>query len=120
MSEYSESQERKRLQQVGIIGRVYKADKHRVILKRNPEDSQYFLEGQSVYAFLPNFIENEYQCKLMKFDPVTGEEKPYPSNAKDYRSYHGKLAWLFNPWTGTKRDAGDIGTDIDGRLIDPA
>ena len=37
------------------------------------------------------------QQTLMKFDPATCEEKPYPSNAEQYREYHGKVAWLFNP-----------------------
>lgn len=54
----------------------------------------------------------------MKFDPATGEEKPYPSNAEQYRTYHGKVAWLFNPWTGDNRSAQDIGSDIFGHLIE--
>lgn len=57
------------------------------------------------------------QQTLMKFDPATCEEKPYPSNAEQYREYHGKVAWLFNPWTGDARDAYDIGSDTFGQLI---
>lgn len=59
------------------------------------------------------------QQTLMKFDPATCEEKPYPSNAEQYREYHGKVAWLFNPWTGDARDAYDIGSDTFGQLIQP-
>ena len=51
---------------------------------------------------------------LMKFDPVTGKEKPYPSEAGQYRQYHGEVAWLFNPYSGTPRDPRDIGTDVMG------
>lgn len=45
------------------------------------------------------------QHTLMKFDPATGAEKPYPSHAEQWRKYHGAAAWLFNPWTGTRRRA---------------
>ena len=60
------------------------------------------------------------QQTLMKFDPATGEPKPYPSHADQWREWHGKAtAWLFNPWTGTRRDARDVGSDIQGQLILP-
>lgn len=60
------------------------------------------------------------QHTLMKFDPATGEPKPYPSHADQWRDWHGKAtAWLFNPWTGTRREAGDVGSDIQGQLILP-
>lgn len=59
------------------------------------------------------------QHTLMKFDPAHGEEKPYPSNADDWRAYHGTRAWLFNPWTGDARSADDIGDDVHGLLIMP-
>lgn len=60
------------------------------------------------------------QHSLMKFDPATGEPKPYPSHADQWRDWHGKAtAWLFNPWTGTRRDAGDVGSDTFGQLIQP-
>ena len=60
------------------------------------------------------------QHSLMKFDPATGEPKPYPSHADQWRDWHGKAtAWLFNPWTGTRRDAGDVGSDTFGQLILP-
>ena len=55
----------------------------------------------------------------MKFDPETGADKPYPSRADDWRKYHGAVAWLYNPWSGDKRDARDIGTDVYGLLILP-
>lgn len=54
---------------------------------------------------------------LMKFDPATGEEKPYPSEANQYRAYHGKVAWLFNPYSGARRDARDVGSDCFGHAI---
>ena len=50
------------------------------------------------------------QQTLMQFDPATGELRPYPSHAEQWRAFHGPAtAWLFNPWTGTRRDAGDVG-----------
>lgn len=61
------------------------------------------------------------QHTLMAFDPATGEPKPYPSEADQWRKYHGgDTAWLFNPWTGQRRLAGDVGTDVVGYLIVPA
>lgn len=58
---------------------------------------------------------------LMKFDPATGEERPYPSHAAQWREWHGVgTAWLFDPWTGRCRDARDVGSDVHGLLIVPA
>lgn len=59
------------------------------------------------------------QHTLMKFDPATGAEKPYPSHADQWRKYNGAEAWLFNPWTGTRRLASDVGMDVFGMLILP-
>lgn len=56
---------------------------------------------------------------LMRFDPAFGTEKPYPSHAQQYRDYHGRMAWLFNPWTGHKRHPADIGSDPLGVLVSP-
>jgi len=57
------------------------------------------------------------QDKLMKFDPATREEKPYPSHSTQYRDHHGGNAWLYNPWTGDKRHPLDIGSDVFGVAI---
>lgn len=57
------------------------------------------------------------QYTIMKFDPCSGEQKPYPSHAWQYREYHGQDAWLFDPWTGKRRDSRDIGTDVLGNAI---
>jgi len=57
------------------------------------------------------------QDKLMKVDPATGHDKPYPSQADQYRAYHGKIAWLVNPWTGVARLPYDIGSDVTGVLM---
>lgn len=57
------------------------------------------------------------QSKLMKFDPATNEKHPYPSHALQWREWHGKTAFLYNPWTGKMRDARDIGSDPFGFLI---
>lgn len=59
------------------------------------------------------------QHTLMKFDPATREPNPYPSHADQWRKWHGKKAWLFNPWTGMRRDAVDVGSDVFGHLILP-
>jgi len=60
------------------------------------------------------------QDALMKFDPATGEEMPYPSHATQWRNWHGIAAWLFDPWTGRRRNAHDVGSDVHGLLIAPA
>jgi len=57
------------------------------------------------------------QNKLMKFDPRTGESNPFPSHAGQFREWHGRDAWLLNPWTGKKRHYSDIGSDPTGTLI---
>jgi len=57
------------------------------------------------------------QDALMKYDPQDSEAMPYPSHAQQYREYHGRAAWLYNPWTGSKRLPSDIGTDVLGHLI---
>lgn len=57
------------------------------------------------------------QPDLMKYAPHTGEAEPYPSTADHWRAHHGKVAWLFDPWTGEARNAYDIGTDVFGHLI---
>jgi hypothetical protein len=59
------------------------------------------------------------QEALMRFCPARNTEKPYPSHAGQWRSYHGAVAWLHNPWTGTARDPRDIGSDPFGLLIAP-
>ena len=59
------------------------------------------------------------QEQLIKYSPYTGEEWLHPSNAKQWREYHGRVAWLYNPWTGEKRDLRDIGSDVLGELIVP-
>jgi hypothetical protein len=57
------------------------------------------------------------QETLMKYDPQTGDTLPYPSHAKQYREYHGCAAWLINPWTGERRHAFNVGSDVQGALI---
>ena len=59
------------------------------------------------------------QDVLMKFDPATGEERPYPSHAAQWRNWHGIAAGLFDPWTGKRRNAYDVGSDVHGLLIAP-
>ena len=59
------------------------------------------------------------QRELMVFDPANGGERPYPSHAEQYREWHGQVAWLFDPWTGRRRRAEDVGTDVYGHLIQP-
>lgn len=59
------------------------------------------------------------QQQLMTACPVDGSLKPYPSHAAQWRAYHGRKAWLFNPWTGKPRDSDDIGSDPFGLLIIP-
>ncbi|MCP4280777.1 MAG: hypothetical protein GY776_12320 [Alteromonas sp.] len=58
------------------------------------------------------------QDELMRYDPATLEYNPYPSHAEQWRIYHGKTAWIYNPWTGRPRSACDIGSDTFGLLIE--
>lgn len=63
---------------------------------------------------------NTQQYTLMMVDPATGETKPYPSHAAQWREYHGRsTAWIFNPWNGSRRSAQAIGSDVQGLLIVP-
>lgn len=61
-----------------------------------------------------------YQDVPLRYSPATGEINPTPNEAEAWRVFHGKTtAWLFNPWTGHPRLAGDVGTDLVGYLIQP-
>lgn len=62
-------------------------------------------------------VKRRIQDEMMRYDPATGEERPYPSHSKQWREWHGETAWIFNPWTGKQRDARDIGTDVNGVAI---
>lgn len=62
---------------------------------------------------------SKQQHTLMRFDPATGREMPYPSHAQQWREFNGKHAWLLNPWTGERRSSGDVGDDPFGLLILP-
>ena len=55
----------------------------------------------------------------MRFDPTNRTPEPYPSQADQYRDWHGDVAWLFNPWTGEARDPRDIGSEVNGVAIIP-
>jgi hypothetical protein len=54
---------------------------------------------------------------LMVFDPKDGMREVYPSEACQYREWHGRVAWLYNPFTGHSRSPEDIGNDPFGLLI---
>lgn len=63
--------------------------------------------------------------KPMRYDPVNGfliisSDESIITDPVKYREYHGHVAWLYNPWTGQKRDARDIGSDTFGHLIIPS
>lgn len=62
---------------------------------------------------------SKQQYTLMRFDPATGWGNPYPSHAQQWREFNGEMAWLFNPWTGDRRHAADVGSDTFGHLIVP-
>ena len=62
---------------------------------------------------------NRVMNDLMRYCPATGSDKPYPSEAEQWRKYHGATAWLFNPWTGSRRTAEDIGSDVFGLICMP-
>ena len=58
------------------------------------------------------------QTRQMMFNPATGATLQGPCLADHYRDSHGEIAWLFNPWTGRRRNPYDIGSDVFGLLID--
>lgn len=60
------------------------------------------------------------QTTQMKYDPAFGIPRPQPNTAKAWREWHGEAAWLFNPWTGERRSAYDVGSDVFGLLIIPS
>lgn len=64
-------------------------------------------------------MKTKQQMKLMMFDPATKEAKPYPSQADQWREWHGRTAWIYDPWTGVMRAPEDIGSDTFGHLIIP-
>ena len=57
--------------------------------------------------------------ELMMFDPATRAPHPYPSHAAQWSEWHGRTAWLYNPWTGEPRHPADVGSDVFGALIVP-
>lgn len=61
------------------------------------------------------------QGRLMVYDPATGWSGPCvePTDPQAWREKHGTMAWLFNPWTGERRDARDVGSDPFGLAIVP-
>jgi hypothetical protein len=71
----------------------------------------------SIVELQESLRELNISSSLMLFDPIEGTHTPYPSEPNQYRKYHGKVAWMYNPYTGRKRDARDIGSDVFGYLI---
>lgn len=59
------------------------------------------------------------QTDEMFYSPDTGEFGAQPRIAQEWRDWHGSVAWLYNPWTGSSRDPRDIGSDVYGHLIQP-
>lgn len=81
----------------------------------DPAETQAYLQHQLCAGQKRNVDQEE----LMRFDPANGRPNPYPSHARQYRDFHGQVAWLYCPWTGTPRHALDVGSDVFGRLIRP-
>lgn len=57
------------------------------------------------------------QSKPMRYDPVSRSEKPYPSEANQYREMFEDAVWAYDPWTGVKRRLSDIELDPQGEHI---
>lgn len=53
----------------------------------------------------------------LMYDPATGAVKPYPANQSQYRLFHSKTVWTYNPWTGRQRCDKDIAGDPFGLRI---
>jgi hypothetical protein len=67
---------------------------------------------------------NRQQQTLMIVDPGYGTDRPYPSQAAQWREYNGcdgkcAVAWLYNPWTKNIRNPMDVASDPFGHLIVP-
>lgn len=56
---------------------------------------------------------------MMRFSPSTGHRLPSFLSVQDYRQQEGQVAWLFNPFNGTRRDLRDVASDPTGLLIAP-
>lgn len=56
------------------------------------------------------------QKKPLRCSPQTGDSLDKPQIAKDLRRL-GLGAWLFNPWTGERRSAKEVGDDVFGHNI---
>lgn len=67
---------------------------------------------------------NKQQSTLMLIDPGYGTDRPYPSQADQWREYNGTggkcaVAWIYNPWTRVIRNPMDVASDMFGYLIVP-
>lgn len=58
------------------------------------------------------------QKSKMLFDPYYGTPDPTPNIATEWRKVIDR-PWIFNPWTGTPRNALDLDSDLYGHLILP-
>jgi hypothetical protein len=61
--------------------------------------------------------------KPFRYWPDTGNIIPasnHQQTAQEYRDREGRLAWLYDPWTGRTRDPRDIGSDPFGYLVVPS
>ena len=59
------------------------------------------------------------QNKPLRIDPYTGQAMSSAMMADDAREQNPSAAWLFDPWSGRRRTAGDVFTDPMGMLIVP-
>lgn len=59
------------------------------------------------------------QDKPLRLDPFTGERLANIITAAQAREQQPSAAWLFDPWSGRRRSAGDVFTDPKGELIVP-
>lgn len=57
------------------------------------------------------------QDTMLKYDPVTGDPLQYEMKAEEYRMRHPNALWVYNPWAGNKRHAGDADSDNYGVAI---
>ena len=55
----------------------------------------------------------------MRYDPVTGDDEPYPRLASEHRFKYWLAIWHFNPWTGSPRAIRDVEADPLGLGLQP-
>jgi len=96
---------------------VVNTDKCRQVLTDCLAQPNIKIETVAKNAVTKTVIQSTTQPEQMLFDPANGGREPYPSHAEQYRAHHDRIAWLYSPWSGDRRTAKDVGSDVFGILL---